>query len=122
MFICLYHQRMPPELSLSDFAYGFSPLVEETTKDTVVIDAAGCELLFGSAYELANEIDRRALMPAQRGGLGDKIHLAVAANPDTTVFAARFFSGITFISPGEEQVGLGNIPIAELSPNAHAIP
>ena len=33
----------------------FSSLVEETAADTVVIDVEGCALLFGSAYEFANE-------------------------------------------------------------------
>jgi protein ImuB len=115
MFACLYSQSIPDGVSLSDFAYAFSPLVEETAKETVVIDAAGCELMFGSAYELSNEITNRAAKPKELGGLGGKINVAVAANPDTAIFAARFFKGITFISPGEELTGLGDLPIEALS-------
>jgi hypothetical protein len=35
--------------SLVDLAFTFSPLVEQTTADTVVFDIAGQELLFGEA-------------------------------------------------------------------------
>lgn len=45
---------------MADFAYSFSPLVEETAADTVVIDVEGCALVFGSSYELANEITKQA--------------------------------------------------------------
>ena len=63
MFACIYSPKNTDGLSLSDFAYAFSPLLEETAVDTVVIDVEGCELLFGSAYGLANEIARRAARP-----------------------------------------------------------
>jgi len=42
MFASIYGQNMPPTGSLADFAYSFSPLVEETAADTVVIDVEGC--------------------------------------------------------------------------------
>jgi protein ImuB len=116
MFACIHSQSTPDGASLPEFAYSFSPLVEETAKDTVVIDASGCELMFGSAYELANEIADRAARPHKSGGLGCKVNVAVAANPDAAIFAARFFKGITFISPGEELTGLGELPIEELCP------
>ncbi len=51
MFACIYGQNIKENLPLADFAYAFSPLVEETKPDTVVIDVEGCELLFGSAYD-----------------------------------------------------------------------
>ena len=60
MFACIYGQGIPGEVSLAEFAYAFSPLVEETAADTVVIDVEGCALLFGSAYELANQIAKCA--------------------------------------------------------------
>ena len=98
MFACIYGQQIPAEVSLSEFAYAFSPLVEETARDTVVIDVEGCALRFGSSYELANEIAKQA--KAKRpGGLGCKVNVALAANPDADIHAAKYFKGITFISP-----------------------
>ena len=42
MFVCIHGQQLPAEVSgtrfLSEFAYTFSPLVEETSPNTVVID------------------------------------------------------------------------------------
>jgi len=118
MFACLFCPTMPDGVSLADFAYAFSPLVEETAVDTVVIDTEGCELIFGSAYELANEIANTARRPKGTGGLGCKINVAIAGNLDTAIYAARFFKGITFISPGEELTALGDLPVTELSPKS----
>jgi protein ImuB len=114
MFACIYARNVSDGVTLADFAYAFSPLVEETAVDTVVIDVEGCDLLFGSAYELANEIAKRATRRNSSGGLGCKVNVAVAANPDTAIQAAKFFRGITFIAPGEELDGLGDLPIEAL--------
>ena len=99
---------------MAEFAYGFSPLVEETAEDIVALDVEGCELLFGSAYELGNKVVSRAVRSKQAGGLGCRVNVAVAANPDTAILAARSFKGQTFISPGEELTGLGELPIEVL--------
>jgi protein ImuB len=116
MFACIYGKTILNDALLRDFAYCFSPLVEETTPDSVVIDVEGCELLFGSAYELANEVVKRAVKPKEAGGLGTRINVALAGNPDAAVYAARFFKGITFIAPGEELTCLGELPIHRLLP------
>src|SRR2546428_12685102 len=107
MFACIYGQSIPDGVAFPDFGYSFSPLVEETAVDTVVLDVEGCELLFGSAYELVNEIGRRAIQPKTSGGLDCKVNVALAGNPDAAIHAAKFFKGITFISPGEEMNCLG---------------
>jgi len=114
MFACIYGKTIVDGIPLTDFAYGFSPLVEETSVNTVVIDVAGCELLFGSAYGLATEVARRAAKPKEGGGLGCKVNVALAGNPDAAIYAARFFKGITFIFPGEELDSLGELPIEQL--------
>lgn len=114
MFACIYSKDVSDVVSLSEFAYAFSPLVEETTEDTVVLDVEGCELIFGSAYELGNEVVSRAVRAKQSGGLGCKINVAIAANPDAAILAARSFKGLTFISPGEELTGLGDLSIETL--------
>jgi len=116
MFACIYGQKIPDGTSLVDFAYGFSPLVEDTAVDTVVIDIEGCELLFGSAYELANEIANRATKSREASGLGCRVNVAVASNPDAAIQAARLFEGVTFISPGEELTCLGELPVEALCP------
>jgi protein ImuB len=109
MFISLYCPS--GSSSLSDFAYAFSPLVEETAPDTVVIDVEGCELRFGSAYQLASEISTQSAKAKNAGGWGSKINVAIAANPDVAVHAARFYEGISFIAPGEELMGLASLPL-----------
>jgi len=118
MFACIFGKGITDGVSLMEFATAFSPLVEETAVDTVVIDAEGCELLFGSAYEMANQIAKCAARPKESAGLGCKVNVALAGNPDAAIHAARFFQGITFISSGEELTCLGELPISELCPKS----
>ncbi|HXI26320.1 MAG TPA: hypothetical protein VNG71_20875 [Pyrinomonadaceae bacterium] len=112
---------------LVDLAFTFSPLVEQTTIDTVVLDASGQELLFGgtsefsesaeveSAVNLANEIFSRSKY------LLLKTNVAVASNPDTAIHAARSFRGISLIPPGEELSPLGSLSIKKLDCSLVAI-
>ena len=102
MFACTHAPDLP---SLTEFAYGFSPVVEEIGKGTVVIDVEGCELLFGSPYQLATEVVERAETP---------VSVAIAANPDAAIHVATHLKGITFVSPGEELTCLGDFPIEHL--------
>jgi protein ImuB len=113
MFASIYSQNIPPQVSLAEFAYTFSPLVEETAADTVVIDVEGCALRFGSAYELVDQIAKQAKSTAA-GGLGCKVNVALAANPDTAIHAAKFCAGVTFTAPGEELICLGGLPLKAL--------
>ena len=114
MFACIHVWKLTVALSLTDFAYGFSPVVEEVRAGTVVIDVDGCELLFGSAYQLANEMALRAQKSGTEGGLETTISVAVAANPDAAIHAATHLKGITFVSAGEELTCLGDFPIERL--------
>jgi len=117
MFVCIHGQQLPAEVSgahsLSEFAYTFSPLVEETAPNTVVIDVEGCALRFGSHYELANEIAKQAKLK-EPAGLGCQVNVALAANPDAAIHAAKFCRGVTFTAPGEELTCLGNLPLKAL--------
>lgn len=110
MFACLHSPDPQKERGamLVDCAYAFSPLVEETAENTVVLDIEGCELLFGSPQEIAKEIARHA------AELGLKVNVAIAQNPDAAIHAARCFAGITVISPGKEAKRLGNLPLEAL--------
>jgi len=114
MFACIHAPNLPPDLSLREFAYSFSPIVEETRADTVAIDVDGCELLFGSAYELANEVAERARQARTYGGLETAVNVAIAANPDAAIHAATRLKGITFVSTGEELTCLGEFPVDHL--------
>src|SRR5215217_9197294 len=114
MFAGIHVWKLPAALSLTDFGYSFSPVVEEVRSGTIVIDVDGCELLFGSAYELADEVARRAQKSATEGGLETTVSVAVAANPDAAIHAATHLKGVTFVSAGEELVCLGDFPVERL--------
>src|SRR5437899_350854 len=114
MFACIYGRSVsetasPANVSsaLVDLAFTFSPLVEHTSADTVVLDISGQDLLFGSlpidaeltneinsARNVANEIFRRARK------LNLKASVSVSANPDVAIHAARAFDEITVIDIG----------------------
>src|SRR5215217_1953213 len=114
MFACIHAPGIPADLSLVEFAYGFSPIVEEVRYGTVVIEVEGCELLFGSPYQLANEVAQRAQKARTHGGLETTASVAIAANPDAAIHAATRLQGITFVSPGEELTCLAEFPIDHL--------
>ncbi len=114
MFACIHAPTLPADLSLAEFAYGFSPIVEESGGRTVVIDAEGCELLFGSAYQLATDIARLAKEPRTNSGLEGPVNVALAANPDAAIHAATRLKGVTYIAEGEESTCLGEFPIEAL--------
>jgi protein ImuB len=78
---------------LLDCARRFSPLIEITSPDTVTFDIRGLGRVYGEPRKIAREIERVIGMPA---------HIAIAANPDTAVCAARGIAGIRVIPPGEE--------------------
>jgi protein ImuB len=114
MFAGIHTQNLVDGLSLAEFAYSFSPFVEEVWPDTVVIDVDGCGLCFGSPYELATIIAKQAGVSKQKGGLEVRVNVALASNPDAAVHAARGCRGITFTSSGEELTCLGPLPISAL--------
>ena len=114
MFAGIHGQNLSDGLSLAEFAYSFSPFVEEVGPDTVVIDVEGCGLCFGSPYELATIIAKQACESKQSGGLAARVNVALAANPDAAIHAAKFFSGITFSAPEEELTCLGPLPVSAL--------
>jgi protein ImuB len=111
MFACIYSADLKSKAVLVNCAYAFSPLVEETADDTVVLDIEGCDLLFGSPREIAKEIQRHS------AGQGLKINVAVAQNPDAAIHAARNFTGITIVDSVKKAKRLGNLPLAALDPS-----
>jgi protein ImuB len=89
--------------ALLDCAQSFSPRVEDTAPDTIVLDLAGLETLFGPLPKMAEDLARRA------SGLGLEAQVAVAGNPDAAVLAARGFSGVTVIPEGKEAEQLSRL-------------
>jgi protein ImuB len=94
---------------LLDCAQSFSPCMEDAAADTVILDLAGMESLFGSLLEIAHNLFRCA------ANLGLDGNVAVASNPDVAVVAARGFSGVTVIPSGQEADSLGSLPVEVLS-------
>jgi len=85
MFACVHVAgRGDVELSaLVGLACDFSPKVERTAPETVVLDIAGCERIFGPPHEIADRLARRAW------AAGLDVSIAVAPNPDAAIHAAR---------------------------------
>ena len=103
-------QETAAHAALLDCAQSFSPRVEDTAPDTVILDLSGLESLFGSLPKIARDIARRA------SDLGLEANVATAFNPDTARFAARGFSGVTVIAEGKEAERMGNLPLDVLFP------
>lgn len=98
------------QAALLDCASAFSPRAESTAPGTVTLDLAGTEKLFGPPESAAQKL---AIAAAK---FGFDLHIAIAANPDAALHAARGFRGITVIPAGEEAVRLGPLSLDVLSP------
>jgi protein ImuB len=107
-------QETAAHAALLDCAQSFSPRVEDTAADTVILDLAGLESLFGALPKIARDIARRA------SELGLEANVATAFNPDTARFAARGFAGVTVVPEGQEAERLGNLPLEVLFPELAA--
>src|SRR3954468_10191342 len=100
MFACLHAPGNSP--LLVECAGYFSPLIEETSPDTVVFDIRGLRSLYGSAEQVAAEIQRR---------VGIEANLAIATNPDAAVHAARGIRGVTILTPRRTAEVLAPLPL-----------
>ncbi|HLV87363.1 MAG TPA: DNA polymerase Y family protein [Candidatus Sulfotelmatobacter sp.] len=101
-------QETAAHAALLDCAQSFSPCVEDSACDTVALDLAGMESLFGSAPDIARAIANRA------AALGLNANVAIASNFDAALLAARGFPGITVISAEKEAEQLGSLPVEVL--------
>jgi len=91
--------------ALLDCAQAFSPEVEDTAPDTVLLNLAGLAPLLGPPEKIARELAARAAQ------IELQANVAVAANPDAALLAAHGFPGITLIPAGQEMQRLGSLTV-----------
>ena len=101
--------------ALLDCAWTISPRVEDGPKreeqdfsDTVVLDLAGCEKLFGSPEKIAHDLTR----VASRVGL--TANVAIAGNSPAAITAAQGFADVTVIPDGQEAYRIGSLSLEAL--------
>ena len=105
-------QESSAHSALLDCAQSFSPTVEDTARDTVLLDLAGMESLFGSLTKISHAISDRAI------ALGLAATVASASNPDAAVLAARGFSA----APASCRLSRGHpAPAPDSAPNPRII-
>src|SRR5271154_3798573 len=101
-------QEKSAHAALMDLGWSVSPRVEDTAPDTIVLDLAGLTSLVGSGEIIAEQLIERA----SRLGLAARV--AISANLETAIHAARGFAGVTLIPAGEEAKRLGGLPVSVL--------
>ncbi len=101
-------QESSAHAALLDVVHAFTPRVEDTAEDTLLLDLAGLERLYGEAAKMARELVARV------GAMGLEANIGVAANPDAALHAARGFTGVSVIAAGQEAQRLGTLPLRVL--------
>jgi protein ImuB len=113
-------QERNAHAALLDLGGSFSPRVEDTAPEAILLDLAGLEALFGDSETLA-----RKLVQGAWDVSGLVAHVAVAPNPDAALHAARASAGksrgVTVIAEGEEAARLGPLPIQVLCASTQAL-
>src|SRR5437764_6230427 len=134
MFACIHGRSVSESaadrgamiLTLVELAFTFSRLVEQTSADTIVLDDEVQDLLFGEMAvppndesnvmrNIANAIVQRA------NHLHLTVNVAMAANADAAIHAARSFKGVTIIDAGDELLHLGTLSIRSLDYSLAAV-
>ena len=94
--------------ALLDVAHAFTPRVEDTAPDTLLLDLTGMERLYGAPAKMARKLATQVSL------MGMESNVALAGNPDAAMHAARGFCGVTVIPAGKEAQRLGVLPLAVL--------
>ena len=105
-------EELATHQALLECAQKFSPRIEATAIDTLVIDIAGLGHLLGSPPQIAEHLAQAAK------SLGLEVNVAVARNPEAARLAARGNTGITVIPAGEESRYLSSLPLHVLELSA----
>jgi protein ImuB len=104
-------QEKAAHAALLDIGWSVSPRIEDTAQDAIVLDLSGLTPLWGAENEIGRHLAERAV------ACGLRVNVAIASNIDTARIAARGFTEITVIPPGEESRYLGELPVSVLSPS-----
>ena len=105
---CSPEQESSAHSALLDVAHAFTPRVEDTADDTLLLDLAGLERLRGAPLKMARDLASRV------SAVGLEANVAIAVNPDAAGHAARGFNGVTVIPAGKEAQRLGVLPLLVL--------
>ena len=101
-------QESATHQALLDCAQAFSPRIEDSGPDTILLDLFGLDKLFGTLPKIAHDIFCRA------HGMGLEVNVAVAGTLASAALAANGFAGVTVIPEGKEAEILGGLPIEVL--------
>lgn len=101
-------QELSAHAALLDVAHAFTPRVEDTASDILLLDLVGLDRLYGAPAKMAGDLSSRLIT------VGIEANIAIAANPDAALHAARGFSGTTIIPAGSEAQRLGVLPLQVL--------
>src|SRR5579871_704946 len=105
-------QESAAHAALLAVAWSFSPRVEDTAPETLLVDIDGLATLHGSPQSIAEK------MLARCGDVGLSVHVAVAAGVETALVVARAVPGATFVPNGKEAKFLETLPVEMLSAGA----
>src|SRR3954467_9052428 len=103
-------QEAAAHAALLDCAHAFSPRVEDAAADSVLLDIAGLDRIFGSPQKIARDLARKI------SEIGLEAQIGVASDLETALHVARGFAGVTVIPPGEEALRLGPLSVDALAP------
>ena len=106
----LVEQEEAAHSALIDCCYSVSPSVESTCPGAVLVDLTGGMRLHGEPLKIARSLAARATQ------CNLEVHVALAANPDSALYAARGFAGVTVISAGQEANRMAQLPVDVLQP------
>ena len=98
-------QEQSSHAAMLDVAHAFTPRVEDTHPDRLLLDLDGLERLYGPATSMARELASRV------SSVGLECNVGIAANPDAAMHAACGFNGITVLPVGEEARRMGVLPL-----------
>ncbi len=101
-------QEASAHAAVLDVAHAFTPRVEDSADDTVLLDLAGLERLYGEPGKMGRELSARI------AAVGLEANIAIAANPNAALHAARGFDGTSVISAGSEAQRLAVLPLRVL--------
>lgn len=111
----MIEQEQAAHSALMDCGYSSSPRVESTYPGTIILDLTGTERLLGPQTQIAWQLADQAAQ------CGLEANVALAANSDTALHAARGFAGVTIIQAGEERSRLACLPVEVLQPEAEIL-